>query len=90
MVVGIVGLLLTLVNNRCRTLIAAWAERGGWSIIRMRRCFLPTEAFSFLPGMPVYCVTLESRSGRTRTAYFRLGNMTLSVLSDDVAVEWVA
>lgn len=87
-IVGVVGLLTTLVHNRCRALIAEWADRGGWTVVRARRCWLPTEQFAFIPGMPVYRVTLESRSGRTRTAFFRCGNATLSVLSDDLAVEW--
>ena len=88
-IVGVVGLLTTLVHNRCRALIADWANRSGWTIVGCRRCWFGTSQFAFIPGMPVYCVTLESRSGRSRTAYFRCGNLTLSVLSDELAVEWV-
>ena len=88
-VVGVVGLLCQFISFRCRKSIADWASRGGWSVVSARRCWLGAPAFSFVPGTPVYRVTLESRSGRTRTAYFRCGNATLSVLSDELAVEWV-
>jgi hypothetical protein len=89
-IVGVVGLMTTLVHNRCRALIAEWANRSGWTVVKARRCWFGTEQFTFIPGMPVYRVTLESRSGRTRMAYFRCGNATLSVLSDELAVEWAS
>ena len=88
-IVGVVGLLATLVHNRCRALIHDWAGRGGWSVLGLRRCWFGAPGFAFIPGMPVYRVTLMSRSGRTRTAHFRCGNLTLSVLSDELAIEWV-
>lgn len=89
-IVGVVGLLTTLVHNRCRALIAGWAGRGGWTVVAAKRCWLGTSQFAFIPGMPVYSVTLASRSGKTRTAFFRCGNATLSVLSDELAVEWAS
>jgi hypothetical protein len=86
-VVGIIGLMIHLVHARCRALIDAWAQQGGWDVVRCRRCLLASP-FAFVPGMPVYRVQLASPSGRTRRAYVRVGNLIMSVLSDDLAVEW--
>jgi hypothetical protein len=87
--VGLIGLLCQVVSFRCRKLIADWADRGGWSVVECRRVLLARQSpFAFVPGMPVYEVTLASASGRTRQAHIRCGNMTMSVLSDELAVEW--
>lgn len=76
------------VNARCRSLIAKWAEHGAWEVVDCRRCLLRAGPFSPMPGMPVYRVELENRSGKRREAYIRCGDPILSVLADRVAVEW--
>ena len=86
---GLLGLVATLINARCQLLIAQWASRGGWDLIGCRRCFFGARPFGFLPGMPIYRVELKNRSGRQREAYVRCGDLTWSILSDALAVEWV-
>lgn len=87
-VTGFIGALWYLVHFRCRSLIGTWAEQGGWDVVDTRRCVIATGPFAIMPGMPVYRVELASRSGRTRIAYIRCGNLLTSVLADEVAVEW--
>ena len=88
-VAAIVVMAMRMIHARCRTLIAKWADHGGWEIVGCRRCVIDSGPFPPVPGMPVYRVELKSRSGRQREAYVRCGNFTLSVLADEVAVEWV-
>ena len=87
LVVGLVGLLVHVVHARCVSLIGTWARRGGWDVVRCRRCLIASP-FAYVPGLPVYRVQLASVSGRTRMAYVRVGNLMMSVLSDELAVEW--
>ena len=83
---SLLGLLANLINTRCRSLITQWAQRGGWDIVDCRRCLRGSEPLKLLP---VYRVELASRSGRRREAYVRCGDLTWSVFSDELAVEWV-
>ena len=87
-ITGIIAVVWLVVHARCRSLIVGWASQGGWDVVAMRRCIVSTGPFSLVPGLPVYRVELTSRSGRTREAYIRCGNLLASVLADEVAVEW--
>ncbi len=78
-----------LLATRARGYVYVWAARGGWEITRCRRCLLVAGGQFVLPGMPVYRVTLRSRSGREREAYIRVGNYILGALSDELAIQWV-
>lgn len=86
---GVLGLLASVIRTRCVVLIEQWAERGGWEVVACRRCLLGAKPFAFTPGMPIYRVELKGPSGRQREAYIRCGNFAMSVLSDELAVEWV-
>lgn len=90
LIIGIVGLLQHLVALRCANMIHDWASQGGWRVSTARRKFFNIGPFRFNPGLPVYLVTLENSLGRERTAYVRCGHELISVLSDEMAVEWVA
>ncbi len=89
LVAAMIVTVVWLIHGRCRTLISKWAAHGGWEIVGCRRCVIDSGPFPLVPGMPIYRVELKSRSGRQREAYVRCGNFTLSVLADEVAVEWI-
>lgn len=89
----IVGLIVAAVAHwvgaRSRVHVYTWASHGGWEIVRCRRCHLFAGGQLILPGVPVFRVTLRSRSGRERMALVRVGNLMLGALSDELDIEWV-
>jgi len=89
LVIGIIGLLQHLIALRCTSMMNAWAKEGGWRIVRQRRSFLGTSGLGIKPGLPIYLLTLENSIGRQRKAYVRCGHEVMSVLSDEIAVQWV-
>ena len=89
LIIGIVGLVQHLVALRCANMIAEWASHSGWRVRTARRRFFNIGPFRFNPGLPVYLVTLENAIGKERRAYVRCGHELISVLSDEMAVEWV-
>lgn len=87
--IGCVGLLTALVRARCAALLDEWARHGGWRIASHRRVIFRTGPFSFVPGMPVYEVEVTNSAGMRRTAFVQLGDPIASVLSANIAVEWI-
>jgi len=90
LIIGIFGLFQHLVAMRCHSMIRAWAKQGGWRALKTHRKFINLGPFKFNPGLPVYRVTLENACGKQRHAYVRCGHELISVLSDEMAVEWIA
>jgi hypothetical protein len=87
--VGVAGLTLHLVGNRCAELIFRWAADHGITIVRYHKRYVRTGPFKWTPGVPVYHVTIDAGGGKTRHAFLRLGNPVLGVISDEVEVAWV-
>lgn len=87
-IVGVVGLLHHLIAMRCSALIDAWAHRNGWRVVARQRRFMRIGPFFFAPGQPVYRVIFENSLQRRREAFVRVGHHVMSVLSDEVDVEW--
>lgn len=85
----VVASLAHLLASRAKSLVYAWAIHGGWEITRLRRCHVVAGGRVVLPGIPVYRVSVRSRSGRERAALVRVGNLMYGPLSDEVAIEWV-
>lgn len=89
LIIGIFGLLQHVVMMRCRAMIDAWAWQGGWMVIKAQHRFFRAGPFRFNPGLPVFHVTLRNSLGRERHAFVRCGHELISVLSDEMVVEWV-
>lgn len=90
LIVGVaIATVANLLGSRARTLVHAWATHGGWEVVRCRRCLFVAGGQIVLPGLPVFHLTLRSRSGRERTAFVRVGNLMLGALSDELAIQWV-
>jgi hypothetical protein len=85
----LVAIVANILGSRARALVYAWATHGGWEVAKCRRCFLYAGGQFVVPGLPVYRVTLKSRSGREREAVVRIGNFMVGALSDELAVQWV-
>lgn len=76
--------------SRSTSLLDGWAEREGVRILAREKCWFFKGPFFWTTskGQDVYYVTVEDRSGRTRTAYVRVGGMFLGMFSDNVEVRW--
>lgn len=89
----LLGMLVATVANilctRARAMVYAWATHGGWEVTELRRCHFVAGGQIVLPGLPVYRVTLRSRSGRERQALVRVGNYMVGALSDELDIEWL-
>jgi hypothetical protein len=76
--------------SRSASLLDGWAEREGVRIVSQEKCWFFKGPFFWTTGkgQDVYYVTVEDRSGRTRTAYVRVGGLFLGMFSDNVEVRW--
>jgi hypothetical protein len=89
----LLGMLVATAANilatRSRAMVYAWATHGGWEITQLKRCHIYAGGQVIFPGMPVYRVSLKSRSGREREALVRVGNYMVGPLSDELDIEWL-
>ncbi len=76
--------------SRAETILARWARRNGYEVLRAKFLFFGGKAFWWRRGRGhfVYYVTIRNAQGHIRRAYVRCGSWLLGLLSDHVTVEW--